>query len=101
MDQTHVLQDFLKTINDGRLTDIENQEVHQWNITDQALTTLINSTLATVLRQTTSPGVWNALESRFTSLSRIHTYFESQTELHNIKKGTNTIDSYSQCIKSV
>ena len=49
----------------------------QWKARDQALKTLINTTLSSsaitlVIGQTTAQGVWQALERRYTSLSRTH-----------------------------
>ena len=49
----------------------------QWKARDQALKTLINTTLSPsaitlVIGQTTAQGVWQALERRYTSFSRTH-----------------------------
>jgi hypothetical protein len=62
----------------------------QWKARDQALKTLINATLSPsaitlVIGQSTAQGVWQALERRYTSLSRTHV-LSLKGELDRVKK---------------
>ena len=44
--------------------------------------------------------VWKVLENRFSSVSRSH-FMNLKSELHNLKKGSDTVDVYLQKIKVV
>jgi hypothetical protein len=80
------------------LTDVEgnptittNPEFKLWNTRDQALLTLINSTLSPtvlsmVIGHNSAQAVWKTLEHRFTSTSRAN-ILNLKIELHNLKKG--------------
>ena len=63
------------TDEEGTLTSEANPEFKLWNTRDQALLTLINSTLSPpvlsmVVGQNLAQAVWKTLEQRFTSTSR-------------------------------
>uniref|UniRef100_A0A2N9ISJ0 Integrase catalytic domain-containing protein n=1 Tax=Fagus sylvatica TaxID=28930 RepID=A0A2N9ISJ0_FAGSY len=89
---------------EGNLTTTVNPEFQIWNIRDQALLTLINSTLSQpvlsmVVGQNSAQSVWKTLEHRFTSTSRANV-LNLKIELHNLKKGSETVSSYLQKVKN-
>ena len=76
-----------------------------WKSKERALLTFISSTLSpTVLALTvgcaSAMEVWKVLENRFSSVSRSH-ILNLKSELHNLKKGSDTVDVYLQKIKVV
>ena len=76
-----------------------------WKSKERALLTFISSTLSpTVLALTvgcaSAMEVWKVLENRFSSVSRSH-ILNLKSELHNLKKGGDTVDVYLQKIKVV
>jgi hypothetical protein len=89
---------------EGNLTTTVNPEFQIWNIRDQALLTLINSTLSQpvlsmVVGQNSAQSVWKTLEHRFTSTSRANV-LNLKIELHNLKKGSETVSSNLQKVKN-
>ena len=78
----------------------------QWKARDQALKTLINATLSPsaitlVIGQTTTQGVWQVLERRYTSLSRTHV-LSLKAELDRVKKSsTETMTVYLDRFKEI
>lgn len=62
--------------------------------------TLSPSILALTVGSTTIIDVWNLLKNRFSSISRSHV-MNLKGELHNIRKGSETVDVYLQKIKVV
>jgi hypothetical protein len=80
------------------LTTAVNLEFQLWNTRDQALLTLINSTLSPsvlsmVVGHNSAQEVWKTLEHRFTSTSRANV-LNLKIELHNLKKGTESVSLY-------
>ncbi|BFG15365.1 hypothetical protein CerSpe_016390 [Prunus speciosa] len=76
-----------------------------WTIHDTALMTLITATLSSsaiscVIGCSTSKAMWVNLRERFASVTRA-SIFQLKIDLHNIKKGSETIDQYLQKIKDV
>ena len=78
-----------------------------------AYTTIVNPDLLTFMSSTLSPSilaltvgcssaleVWKVLENRFSSISRSHV-MNLKGELHNLKKGADSVDLYLQKIKVV
>jgi hypothetical protein len=89
---------------EGNFTTIVNPEFQSWDTRDQALLTLINSTLSPsvlpmVVGQNSAQSVWQTLEHRFTSTSRANV-LNLKIELHNLKKGSESVSSYLQKIKN-
>uniref|UniRef100_A0A2N9I200 CCHC-type domain-containing protein n=1 Tax=Fagus sylvatica TaxID=28930 RepID=A0A2N9I200_FAGSY len=89
---------------EGNFTTIVNPEFQSWDTRDQALLTLINSTLSPsvlpmVVGQNSAQSVWKTLEHRFTSTSRSNV-LNLKIELHNLKKGSESVSSYLQKIKN-
>uniref|UniRef100_A0A2N9HY44 CCHC-type domain-containing protein n=1 Tax=Fagus sylvatica TaxID=28930 RepID=A0A2N9HY44_FAGSY len=89
---------------EGNLTSAANPEFKIWNTRDQALLTLINSTLSTpvlsmVVGHNSAQAVWKTLEQRFTSTSRANV-LNLKIELHNLKKGGESVNSYLQKVKN-
>ena len=89
---------------EGNLISDANPEFKLWNTRDQALLTLINLTLSPqvlsmVVRQNSAEAVWKTLEQRFTSTSRANV-LNLKIELHNLKKGGESISSYLQKVKN-
>jgi hypothetical protein len=88
----------------GNLTTIVNLEFQLWNTRNQALLTLINLTLSPsilsmVVGQNSAQFVWKTLEHRFTSTSRANV-LNLKIELHNLKKGSESVSSYLQKAKN-
>uniref|UniRef100_A0A2N9FJ89 CCHC-type domain-containing protein n=1 Tax=Fagus sylvatica TaxID=28930 RepID=A0A2N9FJ89_FAGSY len=89
---------------DGALTTTVNPEFQLWNTRDQGLLALINSTLShsvlsMVVGHNSAQEVWKTLEHRFTSTSRANV-LNLKIELHNLKKGSESIGSYLQKVKN-
>jgi transposase InsO family protein len=89
---------------EGNLTSAANPEFKIWNTRDQALLTLINSTLSTpvlsmVVGHNSAQAVGKTLEQRFTSTSRANV-LNLKIELHNLKKGGESVNSYLQKVKN-
>ena len=89
---------------EGNFTTTVNPEFQLWNTRDQALLTLINSTLSPsvlsmVVGQNSALSVWKTLEHRFTSTSRAN-ILNLKIELHNLKKGSDSVSSYLQKVKN-
>uniref|UniRef100_A0A5B7C9B1 Uncharacterized protein n=1 Tax=Davidia involucrata TaxID=16924 RepID=A0A5B7C9B1_DAVIN len=87
----------------GRITTTKNPDYHKWITYDQALMTLINATLSSsaltyVIGYSTSKEVWQALERRFSSSSRLN-ILQLKSNLHTLSKGTDSVDLYVQRIK--
>uniref|UniRef100_A0A2N9HV06 Reverse transcriptase Ty1/copia-type domain-containing protein n=1 Tax=Fagus sylvatica TaxID=28930 RepID=A0A2N9HV06_FAGSY len=77
---------------EGILTTAVNPDFQLWNTRDQALLTLINSTLSPsvlsmVVGHNSAQEVWKTLEQRFTSTSRANV-LNLKIELHNLKKSS-------------
>ena len=86
---------FLKDLN-GTVTSVLNPDYLIWKSKERALITFISSTLTpSVLAITVgcifACEVWKVLESRFSSISRSHV-MNLKGELHNVKKGSDSID---------
>ena len=99
-----VPEKFLKDIV-GAYTSIVNPDYTIWRSKEKALLTFISSTLsptilALIVGCTSTMEVWKVLENRFSSISRSHV-MNLKGELHNLKKGADTIDVYLQKIKVV
>ena len=80
---------------EGNPTITANPEFKLWNTRDQALLTLINSTLSPtvlsmVIGHNSAQAVWKTLEHRFTSTSRAN-ILNLKIELHNLKKGGESV----------
>ena len=76
-----------------------------WKSKEKVLLTFISSILSpSVLALTVGCAfameVWKVLENRFSSVSRSH-FMNLKSELHNLKKGSDTVDVYLQKIKVV
>uniref|UniRef100_A0A2N9ET27 Uncharacterized protein n=1 Tax=Fagus sylvatica TaxID=28930 RepID=A0A2N9ET27_FAGSY len=89
---------------EGALTTAVNLEFQLWNTKDQALLTLINSTLSPsvlsmVVGHNSAQGVWKTLEHRFISTSRAN-LLNLKIKLHNLKKSSESISSYLQKVKN-
>uniref|UniRef100_A0A2N9FAD2 Uncharacterized protein n=1 Tax=Fagus sylvatica TaxID=28930 RepID=A0A2N9FAD2_FAGSY len=89
---------------EGALTTAVNPEFQLWNTRDQGLLALINSTLSPsvlsmVVGHNSAQEVWKTLEQRFTSTSRANV-LNLKIELHNLKKGSESISSYLQKVKN-
>uniref|UniRef100_A0A2N9FT93 Integrase catalytic domain-containing protein n=1 Tax=Fagus sylvatica TaxID=28930 RepID=A0A2N9FT93_FAGSY len=89
---------------EGILTTTVNPDFQLWNIRDQALLTLINSTLSSsvlsmVVGHNSAQEVWKTLEQRFTSTSRSNV-LNLKIELHNLKKGSESMTSFLQKVKN-
>uniref|UniRef100_A0A2N9I8B6 CCHC-type domain-containing protein n=1 Tax=Fagus sylvatica TaxID=28930 RepID=A0A2N9I8B6_FAGSY len=89
---------------EGNCTTVVNPDFQLWNTRDQALLTLINSTLSSavlsmVVGHNSAQAVWKTLEHRFTSTSRANV-LNLKIELHNLKKGTESVSSYLQKVKN-
>ena len=100
----HVPEKFLRD-SSGNYTTIVNQDHLIWKSKEKALLTFISSTLTpSILAFTvgcaTAIEVWKVLENRFSSISRSH-IMNLKGELHNLKKGNDSIDIYLQKIKIV
>ena len=99
-----VPEKFLKDLS-GSYTAIVNPDFLIWKSKEKALLTFISSTLSPFVLALTvgcasAIEVWKVLENRFSSISRSH-IMNLKSELHNLKKGSATVDVYLQKIKVV
>ena len=62
--------------------------------------TLTPSVLAIIVGCSSAQEVWKVLENRFSSISRSHV-MNLKGELHNVKKGSDSVDAYLQKIKVI
>ena len=105
LDEIHlVLGKFLKDLS-GTVTTVLNPDYLTWKSKEKALLTFINSTLTPLVLAITvgcssALEVWKVLENRFSSISRSHV-MNLKGELHNVKKGSDSIDTYLQKIKVI
>jgi len=95
---------YLKDLSSS-FTEILNPDYVNWRSKEKALLTFMSSTLsppilALTVECTTAMEVWKVLKNRFSSISRSHV-MNLEGELHNIKKGTDSVDIYLQKIKVV
>ena len=93
---------FLKDLS-GAVTSVLNPDYLIWKLKEKALLTFISSTLtpsvlAITIGCSSAQEVWKVLEHRFSSISRSHV-MNLKGELHNVKKGSDSVDSYLQKIK--
>ena len=98
------LEKFLKDLS-GAYTAIVNPEYTLWRSKEKALLTFITSTLSPSILSltvgcTSALEVWKVLENRFSSISRSHV-MNLKGELHNLKKGADSVDAYLRKIKVV
>ena len=94
---------YLKDLS-GAYTAIVNPDFLVWKFKEKVLLTFMSSTLSpSILALTVGCSlaleVW-ILENRFSSISRSHV-MNLKSELHNTKKGVDTVDLYLQKIKVV
>ena len=76
-----------------------------WKSKEKALLAFISSILSPFVLALTvgcafAMEVWKVLENRFSSVSRSH-FMNLKSELHDLKKGNDTVDVYLQKIKVV
>ena len=95
---------FLKDLS-GAVTTVLNPDFLVWKSKEKALLTFISSTLtpsvlAITVGCSSALEVWKVLENRFSSFSRSHV-MNLKGELHNVKKGSNSVDTYLQKIKVI
>ena len=105
LDDTQSIPEKFLTDLSGSVTAIFNPEYSIWKSKENALLTFISSTLTpSVLALTvgchSAKEVWKVLENRFSSISRSH-IMNLKGELHNIRKGCDSVDLYLQKIKVV
>ena len=105
LDETpFVPKKFLKDLS-GSVTTVLNLDFLVWKSKEKALLTFINSTLTpSVLAITVGCSlaleVWKVLENRFSSFLRSHV-MNLKGELHSVKKGSDSVDTYLQKIKVI
>ena len=105
LDEHQLVPDkFLKYLS-GNITTIMNPDYLIWRSKERALLTFMSSTLspsilALTVGCTSATDVWKVLEYRFSSISRSRV-LNLKGELHNMKKGSNSVDVYLQKIKVV
>ena len=95
---------YLKDLS-GAYTAVVNPDFMIWKSKEKALLTFMSSTLtpsilALTVGCSSALEVWKVLENKFSSISRSHV-MNLKSELHNIKKGTNSVDLYLQKIKVI
>ena len=95
---------YLKDLS-GAYTAVVNPDFMIWKSKEKALLTFMSSTLTSSILALTvgcssALEVWKVLENKFSSISRSHV-MNLKSELHNIKKGTNSVDLYLQKIKVI
>lgn len=95
---------FLKD-SSGVITSNLNPEFQIWKSKEKTLLTFICSTLSPTTFTLTmgcnfAQAVWELLENHFSSVLRFH-IINLKGEIHNIKKGTGSVDVYLQRIKVV
>ena len=104
-DEIHLVPEkFLKDLL-GTVTTVLNPDYLDWKSKEKALLTFISSTLtplvlAIIVGCSSALEVWKVLENRFSSILRSHV-MNLKGELHNVKKGSNSIDTYLQKIKVI
>ena len=103
-DTQSIPEKFLKDLS-GSVTAIINPDYSIWKSKEKALLTFISSTLtpsilALIVGCHSVMEVWKVLENCFSSISRSH-IMNLKGELHNIRKGCDSIDVYLQKIKVV
>ena len=103
-EQQLVPEQFLKDLG-GAYTTIVNLDYTLWRSKEKALLTFISSTLSPSILTltvvcTSAMEVWKVLENRFSSISMSHV-MNLKGELHNLKKGADSVDIYLQKIKVV
>ena len=105
LDETpFVLEKFLKNLS-GSITTVLNPNYLVWKSKEKALLTFISSTLTPLVLAITvgcssALEVWKVLENRFSSFLRSHV-MNLKGELHNVKKGSDSVDTYLQKIKVI
>ena len=87
----------------GAITTQVNPVYSQWQARDKALMSLISATLSPsahslIIGQSFAYGMWTVLLKRYTSVSRSN-ILNLKKQLHDVKKNTDTISQYLQCIK--
>nr|XP_023877707.1 callose synthase 7-like [Quercus suber] len=92
-----VLEKFLKDLS-GIVTIVLNLDYLDWKSKEKPLLTFISSTLtpsilAITVGCSSALEVWKVLENRFSSISRSHV-MNLKGELHNVKKGLDSVDTY-------
>ena len=98
LDETPLVPEkFLKDLS-GSVTSILNPDYLVWKSKEKALLTFISSTLtpsilAIIVGCSSTLEVWKVLENRFSSFSRSHV-MNLKGELHNVKKGSDSVDTY-------
>ena len=96
-DEIHLVPEkFLKDLL-GTITTVLNPDYLDWKSKEKALLTFISSTLtplvlAIIVGCSSALEVWKVLENRFSSILRSHV-MNLKGELHNVKKGSNSIDT--------
>ena len=90
-------KNFLKDLS-GAYTTIVNPDYTLWRSKEKALLTFISSTLSPLILAlsvgcTSALEVWKVSENRFSSISRSHV-MNLKGELHNLKKGADSVDVY-------
>ena len=103
-DTQPIPEKFLKDLS-GSITAIFNPDYSIWKSKEKALLTFISSTLtpsilALIVGCHSVMEVWKVLENCFSSISRSH-IMNLKGELHNIRKGYDSVDLYLQKIKVV
>nr|POF03676.1 hypothetical protein CFP56_34433 [Quercus suber] len=99
-----VPEKFLKDLS-GTITSVINPEYLIWKSKEKALLTFISSTLtpsvlAITVGCSSAQDVWKVLENMFSSISKSHV-MNLKAELHNVRKGSNSVDAYLQKIKVI
>ena len=103
-DTQPIPEKFLKDLS-GSVTVIIIPDYSIWKLKEKALLTFISSTLtpsilALIVGCHLAIEVWKVLENHFSSISRSH-IMNLKGELHNIRKGCDSVDVYLQKIKVV
>ena len=98
LDETSLVPEKFLKDHSGTVTTVLNPDFLVWKSKGKALLTFINSTLtpsvlAITVGCSSALEVWKVLENRFSSFSRSHV-MNLKGELHNVKKGSDSIDTY-------
>lgn len=88
---------YLKSLSGSFIT-ILNLDYLNWRSKEKNLLTFMSSTLSPTISAltvgcSTAMEVWKVLENKFYSFSRLHA-MNIKGELHNIKKGSDSVDLY-------
>uniref|UniRef100_A0A2N9EKA7 Reverse transcriptase Ty1/copia-type domain-containing protein n=1 Tax=Fagus sylvatica TaxID=28930 RepID=A0A2N9EKA7_FAGSY len=80
-----------------------NSVYSQWQARDKALMSLISATLSSsahslIIGQSSAYGIWTVLLKSYTSVS-CSNILNLKKQLHDVKKNTDTVTQYLQCIK--